>query len=113
MQVTPEHVETVIQGATPAQIIILIMLGLLLAGAIYIIVDKMINSRLKPFEKMPEQLEDIKHELSENREALGVLQASLWSESRMKNLINNEINEFAKTCDRCTTKCANFKLRRD
>lgn len=111
MQVTPEHVETVIQGATPAQIIILIMLGLLLAGAIYIIVDKMINSRLKPFEKMPEQLEDIKNGLSQNRETMAALKNSLWTESRMKNLINNQINEFVKTCDGCTSKCANFKQR--
>lgn len=111
MQVTPEHVETVIQGATPSQIIILIMLGLLLAGAIYIIVDKMINSRLKPFEKIPEQLEDIKNGLSQNRETMAALKNSLWTESRMKNLINNQINEFAKTCDGCTSKCANFKQR--
>ena len=59
MQVTPENVATLMQGATPTQIVILIMLGLLIAGAIYIVVEKMINSRLKPFEQIPEQLEEI------------------------------------------------------
>ena len=111
MQVTPENVATLMQGATPTQIVILIMMGLLIAGAIYIIVEKMINSRLKPFEKIPEQLEEIKDGLSKNREAMVALQNSLWTESRMKNLINNQINEFAKTCDGCTAKCANFKSR--
>lgn len=111
MQVTPENISTVVQGATSTQIIILIMLGLLISCGVYIIVEKMINNRLKPFEKIPEQLEEINNGLFQNRETMIALQNSLWTESRMKNLINNQINEFAKTCEGCTSKCENFKRR--
>ena len=95
---TPEQLAGLISGATPTQIVLLILLGAAVCGTIFIVVINIIKLHTAPIIR---ELEDAKQDreiLQKIEKEIVKISASLWSKEDIKEKIQNEITEHALKC---------------
>lgn len=93
--VTPENVEAIVSGATPVQIIILSMLGIVMLGVIIAIVKWIVDTKVGT---LPQDIKEIKQVLSDNSVKMAQIEAKMWTRDDMCREISSEINHHIATC---------------
>ena len=91
----PEHLVTITQGATPVQMVILGLLGIIALGVIIAVVKWVVDLKVGT---LPNDLAAIRAELNNMRLQLAELRGDLWSKDEVKNLINAAILEHVQQC---------------
>ena len=76
--ITPEHLVTVTQGATPVQIVTLVVLGVIALGVVIGIVKWAIDLKLGT---LPQDLKEIQKSLDTLKNDMIRLDSKLWSEA--------------------------------
>lgn len=93
--VTPENLVTITQGATPLQIAILVILGIIALGVVIGIVKWVIDIKLGT---LPADISAIRKELKELGLQIAKLQGDLWSKDEVDNRVNAAIKEHIEQC---------------
>lgn len=93
--VTPEHLVTVMQGTTPVQIVILILLGIIALGVIIAIVKWVIDLKVGT---LPSDLAAIRAELTDLKLQLSDLRGELWSKEQVDTRISAAIRDHIEQC---------------
>lgn len=91
----PEHLVTVTQGATPLQIAILVMLGIIALGVVIGVVKWVIDLKLGT---LPSDLTAIRSELKEIGVKIAELHGELWTEDDVNNRIKSALKEHIENC---------------
>ena len=93
--VTPEHLVTVTQGATPLQIVILILLGALaIIGVVWLckwLVELKMGTLPADISKINDSLTTLKADFSE-------MNGKLWSKDDVDTRIGNAIKDHIEQC---------------
>ena len=93
--ITPEHLVTVTQGATPVQIVTLVVLGVLALGVVVGIVKWVIDLKLGT---LPQDLKEIQKSLDTLKNDMIRLDSKLWSEADIQQAMNAAIKEHIEHC---------------
>lgn len=93
--ITPEHLVTVTQGATPVQIITMILLGILALGTIIAVVRWVIDLKLGT---LPQDLKDIRTSLDTLKNDVTKLDAKLWSDGEINTAMDAAIKDHIEHC---------------
>ena len=93
--VTTENVNTLVQGATSVQIVILVFLGIIACGVIFFLFKCVIDLKVVTF---PQDIKEIKDSLNENKLKMAQMESKLWSHDDMAREIASAINQHAATC---------------
>ena len=93
--ITPEHLVSVIQGATPTQIVILFLLGVIALGVIIGIVKWIIDLKLGT---LPQELKEIQKSLNTLRENMASLNSKLWSPEDVEKAMEATIKTHIEHC---------------
>ena len=101
--VSPEHIAGLTVGATPTQIVILILLGIAVCSVIFIIMINLIKLYTSPILKELENAKADREILQKIEKEIVKISASLWSEDRIQDKIQKEITEHALNCP-CRTQ---------
>ena len=96
--VTPENLVTVAQGATPAQIAILILLGIIAFWAIISVVRWVIDLKMGT---LPKDIANISKELRDLGLQISDLRGNMWSRDQVDDHIDAKIREHMEKCPRC------------
>lgn len=96
--VAPEHLVTVTQGATPLQIAILILLGVIAFGFIFMVVRWVIDLKLGT---LPADLAAIRKDLNDLTLQIAKLQGELWDKDEINNRISAALLKHAENCPNC------------
>lgn len=96
--ITPEHLVQVTQGTTPAQIAILILLGIIAFWAIISVVRWVIDLKMGT---LPKDIANISKELKELGLQISDLRGDMWSRDQIDDHIDAKIREHMETCPRC------------
>lgn len=96
--VTPEHLVTVTQGATPLQIAILILLGVIAFGFIFMVVRWVIDLKLGT---LPADIAAISKELKDLDLQISDLRGAMWSRDQVDDHIDAKIREHMEKCPHC------------
>jgi len=93
--IQPEHIQMLVQGATPIQIIIMIFLGIIALGIIVWIVKWIIDLRVGT---LPQDIKEIKNSLNETNMRMTQMESKLWSHDDIAREISSVINQHMATC---------------
>ena len=93
--VTPEHLVTITQGATPVQIITMVLLGILALGAIIAVVRWVIDLKLGT---LPQDLKEIRTSLDTLKNDVTKLDSKLWSDGDIKQAMDAAIKDHIERC---------------
>ena len=93
--VTPEHLVTVTQGATPLQIVILVLLGLIALGVIIGVVRWVIDLKMGT---LPSDISGIRETLTRVQSDLTRIEAQLWSPDQVRREIKAALMEHVENC---------------
>ena len=93
--ITPEHLVTVSQGATPVQIVTLVVLGVIALGVVVGIVKWVIDLKLGT---LPQDLKEIQKSLDTLKNDMIRLDSKLWSEADIQQAMNAAIKEHIEHC---------------
>ena len=93
--ITPEHLVTVTQGATPAQIITLVVLGIIAFGFIFAFGKWVIDLKLGT---LPQDLKDIQKSLDTLKSDMVRLDAKLWTEADIQQAMSAAIKAHIENC---------------
>lgn len=93
--ITPEHLVTVTQGATPVQIVTLVVLGVIALGVVVGIVKWVIDLKLGT---LPQDLKEIQKSLDTLKNDMIRLDSKLWSEADIQQAMNAAIKEHIEHC---------------
>ena len=93
--VTPEHLVTVTQGATPVQIVTLVVLGVIALGVVVRIVKWVIDLKLGT---LPADLKDIQKSLDTLKSDIVRLDSKLWSTDDIQREIKAAITDHIERC---------------
>ena len=93
--VTPERLVTVTQGATPAQIITLVLLGIIALAAVIYVVKWVVDTKLGT---IPGDLAEIRKGQLDINTKLGDLRSELWSKDEVDNRISAAILKHTENC---------------
>lgn len=93
--ITPEHLVTVTQGATPIQIVTLVVLGVIALGVVVGIVKWVIDLKLGT---LPQDLKEIQKSLDTLKNDMIRLDSKLWSEADIQQAMNAAIKEHIEHC---------------
>lgn len=102
--ISPEHIAGLATGATPTQIVILILLGIAICSVIFIIMINLIKLYTSPILKELENAKADREILQKIEKEIVKISASLWSEDRIQDKIQKEITEHALNCPYRTQK---------
>ena len=91
--VSPEQMAGLLQGATPVQIVIMIMLGVLACAGIILIVLNLIKLHVVPIKKELEEAKDDRKILREIQTQVTLISKSLWTKDDIQEKIHSAINE--------------------
>ncbi len=92
---TPENIVKITQGATPLQIIILVLLGCLFFWAVIWCVNWLINLKMG---ELPKDIKETKESLAQLNNRLISMEGRMWSKDDLRNAVNLCIYEHAKEC---------------
>ena len=84
--VTPENIVKVAQGATPLQIIILVILGALFFWAIVWSVNWLVNIKMG---ELPKDIKETKESLEQLNNRLISMEGRMWSKDDLHNAVND------------------------
>lgn len=93
--VTPEHLVTVTQGATPVQIVTLILLGIIALGVIIGIVKWIVDLKLGT---LPHDINTIRNSLVGLDKKLVEIDGKLWSDDDIRREIKSAIADHMEKC---------------
>ena len=93
--ITPENLVTVTQGATPVQIVTLVLLGIIAFGAVVGIVKWVIDLKLGT---LPQDLKEIRNSLDKLQKDMIQLDSKLWSTDDIQREIKAAIAEHIEHC---------------
>ena len=93
--VTPENIVTITQGATPVQIVILVLLGIIVLGVVVGIVKWVIDLKVGT---LPADIAAIRNDLGELRVKLTQIQGELWSKEEVDARVSAAIKEHIEQC---------------
>ena len=93
--ITPEHLVTVTQGATPVQIITLVVLGIIAFGVVVGIVKWVIDIKLGT---LPQDLNAIRQSLGDLKSDMVRLDSKLWSTEDIAQAMDAAIKEHIEHC---------------
>ncbi len=93
--VTPEHLVTVTQGATPVQIVTLVVLGIIAFGVVVGIVKWVIDIKLGT---LPQDLNAIRHSLGDLKNDMVRLDSKMWSTDDIQREIKSAITDHIERC---------------
>lgn len=93
--VTPEHLVTITQGATPVQIITMVLLGILALGTIIAIVRWVIDLKLGT---LPQDLKEIRTSLDTLKNDVTKLDSKLWSDADIQRAMNAALKDHIEHC---------------
>ena len=93
--VTPEHLVSVTQGATPVQIITMVLLGIIAFGAVIAVVRWVVDLKLG---MLPQDLKEIRASLDALKNDMTRLDAKLWSEADIQQAMSAAIKEHIEKC---------------
>ena len=93
--ITPEHMVTITQGATPVQIITMVLLGILALGAIIAVVRWVIDLKLGT---LPQDLKEIRTSLDTLKNDVTKLDSKLWSDGDIKQAMDAAIKDHIERC---------------
>ncbi len=96
--ITPEHAASLMQGATPLQIVLLILLGALILLGIYYGVERIISMRVKPLENIPGKLEQIAEGITDIKIKQAEMSGKLWTDEQLDEKIESKINKHQLDC---------------
>lgn len=91
--VSPEQMAGLVQGATPVQIVILILLGAAVLAATLIIVLNLIKIYTAPLQKELEDARKDREILLKIKDEIAKISAALWSKEDIQEKIHSAINE--------------------
>lgn len=91
--VSPEQMAGLLQGATPVQIVIMIMLGVLACAGIILIVLNLIKLHVVPIKKELEEAKDDRKILREIQTQVSIISKSLWSKEDIAERIESALNK--------------------
>lgn len=103
MNVTPEQTATLIQGMTPVQAVIMILLGVIAIWGIISIVRWIIKIKIGT---LPEDIREIKNKLEKNAETMISMEGKLWSENKVKSEFENAIEHHKMECPAWRSHCS-------
>ena len=104
--VSPEQIAGLTAGATPTQIVILILLGIAVCSLIFIIMINLIKLYTSPILKELENAKADREILLDIQVKLAEISKSLWSKEDIHDKIQKEITEHALQCP-----CRNQKTK--
>lgn len=93
--VTPEHLVTVTQGATPVQIVTLVLLGIIALGTVVGIVKWVIDIKLGT---LPQDLKDIQKSLDALKTDMARLEGKLWDKEDIQREMKAAIADHIEHC---------------
>ena len=96
--ISPEQLAGLTAGATPTQIMILILLGIAVCSLIFWIVINLIKLYINPIMREVESSKVNQKTLNDINFTLGEIKKSLWSKEDIKEKIEKEITEHALQC---------------
>ena len=110
MNVTPAETATLIQGMTPVQAIIMLLLGVIAIWGIISIVRWIIKIKIGT---LPEDIREIKKQMGENAETLIKMEGKLWSESKVKDEFAAALEHHKMECPAWRSHCSKFGNSKD
>ena len=93
--VTPEHLVSVTQGATPLQIVTLGLLGVIALGVVIGIVKWIIDIKLGT---LPQDLKDIRKSLDTLKTDMARLEGKLWDKEDIQREMKAAIVDHIEHC---------------
>ena len=102
--VSPEQLANLVQGATPVQIVILILLGAAVLAALILIVINLIKLYTTPMQKELDEAKGHREILKQIQIDLAKISKSLWSKDEITEKIQSGINVHALNCPFRNTK---------
>ena len=93
--ITPEHLITVTQGATPVQIVTLIVLGVIALGIVIGIVKWVIDLKLGT---LPGELSNIRTSLDTLKYDIARLEGKLWDKEDIQRALRSAIADHIEKC---------------
>ena len=108
MNVTPEQTATLIQGMTPVQAIIMILLGVIAIWGIISIVRWIIKIKIGT---LPEDIREIKKQMGQNAETLIKMEGKLWSESKVKDEFAAALEHHKMECPAWRKYCSTYRSK--
>lgn len=93
--ITPEHLVTVTQGATPLQIIILVLLGVIALGVIIGVVKWVIDIKLGT---LPQDINTIREALETLKTDIARLEGKLWDKEDIQREMKSAIADHIEKC---------------
>lgn len=91
--ISPEQLANLVHGATPVQIVILILLGAAVLAALILIVINLIKLHVVPIKKELEEAKDDRKILREIQTQVTLISKSLWTKDDIQEKIHSAINE--------------------
>ena len=92
---TPEHLVTVTQGATPLQIVILILLGVIALCFTFWLVKWVIDLKMGT---LPNDISKIRESMATLQADLNKIEAQLWSPNDVQREIKAALMEHVEKC---------------
>ena len=93
--VTPEHLVTVTQGATPVQIVTLVVLGVIALGVVVGIVKWVIDLKVGT---LPADISAIREDLTALKLQLSDIRGELWSKDEVDARVSAAIKAHIEQC---------------
>ena len=93
--VTPEHLVTITQGATPVQIVILVLLGIIALWTIISVVRWVIGLKLGT---LPQDLKEIQKSLDTLKTDMARLEGKLWDKEDIQREMKAAIVDHIEHC---------------
>jgi len=93
--ITPEHLVTVTQGATPVQIITLVVLGIIAFGFIFAFGKWVIDLKLGT---LPQDLKEIQKSLDTLKTDMARLEGKLWDKEDIQREMKAAIVDHIEHC---------------
>jgi len=100
--VIPEHIVELGSGATPLQIVLLVLLGIIALSAIFIVVRWIVDLKLGVIEQktgtLPEDIKTINAKLGNMEIKLTEIKGQLWSHDDVTREIDAAIGHHVSQC---------------
>ena len=93
--ITPEHLVTVTQGATPVQIVTLVVLGVIALGVVVGIVKWVIDLKLGT---LPQDINTIREALETLKTDIARLEGKLWDKEDIQREMKSAIADHIEKC---------------
>ena len=93
--VTPDNIVKLTQGASPVQIVLLILFGCLFFWCIIWSVNWLINLKMG---ELPKDIKETKENLEQLNSRLISMEGRMWSKDDLRNAVNLCIYEHTKEC---------------